>query len=31
MLTKVCFGDLGVIKVSANFLQQLDFRNINKT
>ena len=31
MLTMLCFKDLWVNKVSVGFLQQLDFKNKNKT
>ena len=31
MLTIVCFEGLWVNNVSASFLQQLDFKNKNKT
>ena len=30
-ITIVCFGDLGVNKVSVSFLQQLDLKEKNKT
>ena len=31
MLTIMCFGDLGVNKVSVSFLRQLDLKNEIKT
>ena len=31
MLTRVCFGDLWVNKVSVGFLQQLNLKDENKS